>query len=515
MAGVLLCAAAVLAPVRAAQNLPPEVLTALQRVRVPASALSVVVYDLARDQPALHWRQDEPQNPASLAKLLTTAAALDRLGPAWRWSTPVWLTGPLRDGVLEGSLVIKGSGDPTLVLERVWLLLRRVQALGVREIRGDIVLDGSAFALPDTHPGDFDGEPLRPHNVQPAALLLNYRSVVYTFLPDTAAGVARVAAEPPLAGAVADRSVPLADGPCGDWRSALKAGFEPGRTRFAGSYAAACGELAWPVADPQPATYDARLIAALWRELGGQLQGRVREGLAPTDTPPNFEWRSPPLAEVVRDINKFSNNVMAQQLFMTLALQAAPQRPATAEAARELLMGWVAERAGEPPRAAASAAPAATRSALRQPPSFRPQASQLPVRPADAADVETPLLPAEAAGPPVIDNGSGLSRSTRISARQLARLLLQVYDRPVMSELMSSLPISGLDGTLRRSLATPGRAHLKTGSLRDVNGIAGYVLSDSGRRYVLVAIVNHPQAGTVRPVLDALVQWTLSDAPSR
>jgi D-alanyl-D-alanine carboxypeptidase/D-alanyl-D-alanine-endopeptidase (penicillin-binding protein 4) len=327
--------------------------------------------------------------------------------------------------------------------------------------------------------------------------------------------VARVAAEPPLAGAVADRNVPLADGPCGDWRSALKAGFEPGRTRFAGTYAAACGELAWPVADPQPATYDARLIAALWRELGGQLQGRVREGLAPMDTPPNFEWRSPPLAEVVRDINKFSNNVMAQQLFLTLALQAAPQRPATAEAARELLTGWVAERAGEPPRAAASAAPAPTRSALRRPPSYRSQTAQPPVRPADAADVETPLLPAEAAGPPVIDNGSGLSRSTRISARQLARLLLQVYDRPVMSELMSSLPISGLDGTLRRSLATPGRAHLKTGSLRDVNGIAGYVLSDSGRRYVLVAIVNHPQAGTVRPVLDALVQWTLSDAPSR
>jgi D-alanyl-D-alanine carboxypeptidase/D-alanyl-D-alanine-endopeptidase (penicillin-binding protein 4) len=115
----------------------------------------------------------------------------------------------------------------------------------------------------------------------------------------------------------------------------------------------------------------------------------------------------------------------------------------------------------------------------------------------------------------VIDNGSGLSRVTRISAWRLARLLQQAWDSPVMSELMSSLPVSGLDGTLRRSRATPGRAHLKTGSLRDVAAVAGYVLSNSGRRYVLVAIINHPQAGAGRDALDALVQWTIRDAPPR
>ena len=114
----------------------------------------------------------------------------------------------------------------------------------------------------------------------------------------------------------------------------------------------------------------------------------------------------------------------------------------------------------------------------------------------------------------VLDNGSGLSRSTRISAQRLARVLLLAFDGPVMSELMSSLPVSGLDGTLRRSRTTPGRAHLKTGSLRDVAGVAGYVLSNSGRRYVLVAVINHPQAGAARMALDALVQWALRDAPA-
>ena len=456
-----------LSTAQAAQTLPPEALQSLQRAGVPPEAMSLVIHDASSGRSVLQWQEQRPVNPASLAKLLTTMAALERLGPAFTWTTPVWLTGPIRDGVLEGSVFIKGSGDPKLVLERVWLLLRRVQQQGVREIRGDIVLDSSAFVVPEAEAGDFDGEPLRPYNVRPAALLLNFRSVVYTFVPDEAAGVARVIVEPALAGTFVDRVVPLISGPCGDWRGALKAGFEPGRTRFAGGYTSACGELHWHVADPQPGTYDARLIDSLWREMGGQLLGSVREGLAPLELKPTFEQRSPALAELVRDINKYSNNVMAQQLFYTLALQARKSGPATLDSARDTLARWLAERTGE--------------------------------------------LSNEV----VLDNGSGLSRHTRMSAHRLARLLTQHFDSPVMSELMSSLPISGLDGTLRRSRATPGRAHLKTGSLRDVAGVAGYVLSNSGRRYVVVAIINHPNANAARPALEAVVQWAMRDTPAR
>ncbi len=450
------------------RQLPPEVLHALQRVGVPAEALSAVLIEADSGHTVLAVRQHQPQNPASLMKLLTTAAALDRLGPAFSWATPVWLNGPVRGGVLEGSLHIKGSGDPKLVLERVWLLLRRVQQLGVREIRGDIVLDNSAFAAPEMAPGDFDGEPLRPYNVRPGALLLNYRTVLYTFVPDAAAGVARVLVEPPLAGAPFERSLPLAAGPCNDWRGALQAQFtDPNLPRFAGRYTASCGELNWPVADPQPASYDARLLEGLWREMGGLLTGRVRDGPAPIDSKPAFEQRSPPLAELVRDINKFSNNVMAQQLFLTLALHANPGQAATPDAAREVLRQWLAERSGE------------------------------------------------AASAMVIDNGSGLSRDNRVSTYLLARVLLRAWDSAVMSELMSSLPISGVDGTLRRSRTSAGRAHLKTGTLRDANGLAGYVLSHSGRRYVLAAVVNHPNASAARPALEALVQWTIRDLPLR
>jgi D-alanyl-D-alanine carboxypeptidase/D-alanyl-D-alanine-endopeptidase (penicillin-binding protein 4) len=456
------------APGTRAGPLPPDAAAALQRAQVPESAFAVVVEEVGDTQPLLALNATAALNPASLAKLLTTVAALDRLGPAFRWQTPVWLLGPVRDGVLDGPLVIRGSGDPSLVLERVWLLLRRVQQAGVREIRGDIVLDRGAFVPPDGHPADFDNEPLRPYNVRPDALLLNYKSVEYTFTPEPAAGVARVGVTPALAGASVDATVPLTAAPCGDWRAALKGSFgDDGRVHFAGAYPVGCGERPWPVADPRPDTYNARLLEGLWREMGGRLGGRVRDGSAPTDRAPSFVVESPDLAEVVRDINKYSNNTMAQQLFLTLASAAAPggSDPATPERARAVLRAWADERLGH-----------------------------------DAESL-------------VIDNGSGLSRGTRMPALALARLLQLAWAAPSMPELMASLPVSGLDGTLRRARMTPGRAHLKTGSLRDVAGVAGYVLSDSGRRYVVVALVNHPNAQAARPAIDALVQWTMADGP--
>jgi serine-type D-Ala-D-Ala carboxypeptidase/endopeptidase (penicillin-binding protein 4) len=452
----------------AASAMPPEVDTALRRARVPHEALSVVLQEAGSGRSLLAHNAQLPMNPASLAKLLTTMAALDQLGPAWTWATPVWLQGSLSDGVLDGSLHIKGSGDPKLVVERVWLMLRRVQQLGVREIRGDIVLDRTAFATGQAEPADFDGDPTRAYNVQPDALLLNFKSVTYSFVPDAARGVAQVLVDPELAGTQVDRTVRLSNAACEDWRGTLKANFaDATRVRFAGSYPLSCGELAWPVADAEPGSFNARLIEALWRDMGGRLGGRVLDGAAPVGVKPSFELKSPPLAEVVRDINKYSNNVMAQQLFLSLALQRQPGVPATAEAARTVVLEWLVARVGE------------------LPPGMH------------------------------LDNGSGLSRETRLSAALLARLLQQAWGSATMPELVSSLPINGLDGTLRRSRATPGRAHLKTGSLRDVAGVAGYVLSDSGRRYVLVAVINHANANAARPALDALVHWSLRDAPAR
>ncbi|HEY8972804.1 MAG TPA: D-alanyl-D-alanine carboxypeptidase/D-alanyl-D-alanine-endopeptidase [Burkholderiaceae bacterium] len=445
--------------------LPPTIVAALDKAHVPPDALALWVQPVDASGPSWGWNPDFGVNPASVFKLVTTSAALDTFGPAWTWKTGVHVTGPVRNGVLDGSVVIVGSGDPSLVMERVWLLLRQLRDAGVRDIRGDIVLDHTAFAPSARSPADFDNAPSEPYNVLPDALLMNFRSVTLGFRPQPGGRVARVTSEPPLAGLAVAPTVPLSKAACGDWRAGLRlSADDPARWRFAGSYPAACGDRNWPLAYPDPATYENRLVAALWRELGGKLAGKVHAGTLPEGATHAFDFESPQLAQIVRDINKFSNNTMAEQLFLTLASNAsATASVAQPEQARAVLSQWLHERLGQ------------------------------------------------AADGVVVANGSGLARETRISARTLGALLQSDWRSPAMPELMSSLPIVGVDGTLRRSKAEAGRAHLKTGSMRDVVAVAGYVLADSGRRYVLVAVVNDPNAGAAHPVLDAAIDWVAHD----
>ena len=447
--------------------LPADVEAALGRARIPRDALAVVVVDAQggpKTVPRLAHRAQVPVNPASVMKLVTTYAALEQLGPAYVWNTPVYVQGTVQDGSLRGNVYLQGQGDPKLVVERLWLVMRRLQAQGIQVIVGDIVLDRTAFDVPEHDPARFDGEPLRPYNAAPDALLLNYKSSVMTFVPDVPAGLARVQYDPPLAGVQRQATVALAapGADCGDWRGALRAELsDPAKVVFQGVYPAACGERVWPVAAPDPRGFAARAVEGMWRELGGKLTGSVRDGKVPAGLKPAFVSTSPALAEVVRDVNKYSNNVMAQQVFLTLALQ--KNGVATFDGARDALRQWWQARIG---------------------------------------DAELPQA----------DNGAGLSRDARLTAQALARMLQVAWQSPVMPDLVASLPIAGVDGTLRRSQSRAS-AHLKTGSLRDVMAVAGYVHAASGRRYVLVAVVNHANAGAARPVLDSLVDWTARELP--
>ena len=467
--------------------LPLPVADALRRAALPPDAVALLVTEAspgAHTPARLRHRVELPMQPASVMKLVTTFAALDTLGPAYTWGTPIFLDGTRSDSTLHGTVYIQGHGDPSLVLERLWLLLRRLQGLGVRTIDGDIVLDHSAFERVAADPALFDGEPLRPYNAAPDALLLNYKAVLLTFTPDPASGVARVQMDPPLAGVTVPGSVPLtgaasasgtASGPaskaasasaeCGDYRSALRADFQnPERIALAGRYPAACGEKVWPVAYADPPGFAARAVLGLWQDMGGALTGEVREGSVPPallQDGPAFIFHSPPLADVLRDINKYSNNVMAQQLFLTLG------GGSFAGARSALQQWWSARMAGS----------------------------------------EAPLL----------ENGSGLSRQERISALALARLLQSAYRSPFAPELMASLPIGGVDGTLRRAQLQNGTsAHLKTGTLTGVLARAGYVQGASGRMYVLVALFNHGNANTpaARAAMDSITDWVAQDTPA-
>ncbi|MFM7026743.1 MAG: D-alanyl-D-alanine carboxypeptidase/D-alanyl-D-alanine-endopeptidase [Limnohabitans sp.] len=453
-------------PARA--QLPGAVRQALRQAQVPPEAFAVLVQPLEGGNPnvRLAHRENEAMNPASVMKLFTTYAGLQLLGADHVWRTRIYTTGPVRSGVLQGSLVVQGSGDPKLVVERVQALIADIRAHGIEQIHGDIVLDRSVFDVaPRNEP--FDDEPLRPYNATPDGLLLNFKSVIYRFTPDPSGSRATVVSEPPLAGLQVPTEVPLKAGACNDWRSGLRADFgQPLRTVFAGSYPASCGERDWPVAFPAPEEFAQRMLQALWTQAGGQLTGQVRAGSTPPQARLLLEHTSLPLREIIADINKMSNNVMAQQLFLTLSADMGA--PGRFEASRLRLTRWWRER-------------------------FPDQFT------------------------PVLDNGSGLSRTERSTAAALGQLLRQAGQGPQAETFAQSLAVAGVDGTVQRmkerlpQSPVIGRAQLKTGSLRDVASVAGYVQGESGQRYCVVAIINHPHAHQARPALDQLLDWTARD----
>jgi D-alanyl-D-alanine carboxypeptidase/D-alanyl-D-alanine-endopeptidase (penicillin-binding protein 4) len=448
-----------------ASSLPAPMAAALRAANIPLTAVSAQVQEIGAAQPLLALNSTRAMNPASTMKLVTTFAGLDMLGPTFAWKTEVWTDGTLVNGVLDGNLIFKGRGDPRLTIENFWMLLKHLRERGVRDIRGDLVLDRSAFEPVSFDAGRFDNDPTRPYNVGPDALLVNFKAVRFTFVPDPVSGKANVIAEPRLAQLEVAPNVRLSDEACGDWHARLKADFQSVngagvRAVFAGSYPASCVDKTWNVALFTPNAFFDGVFRSLWTETGGSLQGKVRDAMVPANARLLYTHESPPLSDVVRDINKFSNNVMARQLFLTIGAEKTGQ-PARADLSTDAVRSWLADKR-----------------------------------------IELPEL--------VLDNGSGLSRTERITAAGMGRLLQAIYGSSLMPEMMSSLPIVALDGTMRRRFKSEelaGQAHIKTGSLSDVRAIAGYVLAASGKRYAVVFFVNHSNAAQSQPAQDALLRW--------
>jgi D-alanyl-D-alanine carboxypeptidase/D-alanyl-D-alanine-endopeptidase (penicillin-binding protein 4) len=445
-------------------RLPEPVARALAHAGIPESATAFYVHEISAERPLLAVGAERVLNPASTIKLVTSYAALELLGPAFQWVTEAHIEGVLDGTVLKGDLVLKGRGDPKLTLENFWLLLRNLRSRGLADIRGDLVLDRSYFAPTNHDPARFDDQPVRPYNTGPDALLVNFKAVRLFFVPDSESRLVRIVVEPPLPQVQIINRVALVDGPCGDWVNRLKVDAQGGsaaaRLTFRGRYAASCGERERSYSVLAHAHYVLGLFRELWRELGGTFTGTVRDGTASPDARFIAAVASPALSEVVRDMNKFSNNVMARQLYLTLGAEAFGE-PGTEGKSERVIREWLAGKG-----------------------------------------LAVPEL--------VLENGSGLSRSERISARNLGLLLLASFKSPVMPEFLASLPLTAVDGTMKKRLGdagVAGQAHIKTGSLTGVRAIAGYVLDARGRRLVVVSIVNHANAVNAEAAQDALLDW--------
>ena len=497
-----------------ATTLPEPVSAALRHAHIPLSSVAVVVQEVHKDAPIISLNAKQAMNPASTMKLLTTFAALETLGPAYRWKTEAYLNGKLENGVLQGDLVFKGYGDPKLTVEQFWMWLRELRQRGLREIRGDIVLDHSFFETGSNDPAEFDNDPTRAYNVGTSALLLNFNALHLRLvpnanppdvnLPDSNSTIALL--EPELAGYTLHNRITTSTKLGCNGKDAYKAHLNGHSIELEGSIPAGCGEADDYFSLLPQDEYFFAVFSALWQELGGTLQGKLRIGTAPADQVPFAKYISPPLSEVIRDINKFSNNTMARQLFLTMGV---------AETSRNGTHATVGDFSNTPEITSLNAGQEGGDTAgteLSAPLLSTPVNISLPANISHSTAAMQQWLKTQQLQFPelVLENGAGLSRKERISAHHLAEILQRATHSPFSAEMQASLPILGMDGTVKkrfRDSEIAGYAHLKTGTLEGVKSIAGYVKAHSGKQWIVVFIVNHPNAALAQPAQDALIEW--------
>ena len=445
---------------------PDAVLTLLKKHKLAPENLSVYVQDVSKQAPLLTVNAQIARNPASVMKLLTTVVALHELGPAYQFRTDVFADMEPENGVLNGDIYLKGNGDPFLVTESFWRLLKNLRQQGVQHITGDLVIDGSRFRVADTHRGDFDGRPSRAYNVLPHATLVNFYATRFKFYADPANEKVRVVADPPMSTLKIDNQLRLTKSKCSsrNRKIALKLlHISPvPQVRFTGTFPRKCGpyELLRAVAAPAPYTFG--VFKPMWQEMGGKIDGLGRTGYVPESAVRIMRAPSRPLAELIRFMNKYSNNVMTRNLLLALGARTFGA-PGTAEKGRRAIADWM----------------------LLQ-------------------NINAPELR--------VINGSGLSRKGQVSALTLARVLLKSWQSEFMPEFVSTLPLSALDGTLRkrfRKSDLKGKVHMKTGLLNGVRSIAGFMQTRNGRNLVVVSLHNQAgvQNGTGTRVQDALISW--------
>jgi serine-type D-Ala-D-Ala carboxypeptidase/endopeptidase (penicillin-binding protein 4) len=459
-----------------AAGLPPELEAMVRRL---APRTSIAVREISAAAPsanALSDRQwivdvnaDEPMNPASTMKILSTYAALSLLKPGYRFTTPVFLRGKLADGVLQGDLVWRGGGDPKFVIEDLTEFIAQLRAKGLQEIRGDLVIDDSLYLLAGEGLDTIDGDVSQPYNVAPYSAVMNFKATKFVITP-TGDGRVQVSLDPALADVQVQNHIKLVRGPCrfGAGGLAIRddapASADKGRPTItlAGQYSATCGEQNTYAAVLDHRQFIHGFFKAAWLASGGVFTGTTKVQSGAANGLPQFAtWTAPrTVSDLVRDANKFSNNLVTRQLLLQTAYEVY-RLPASVDRARSVLQSFLKQK----------------------------------------------QIPAPGF---VVDNGSGLSRQERITAKSLALVLDSAMRSEVAQEMVSSLPQVGVDGTMKNRLlqdAVAGRAWIKTGSLRDVRAIAGYLQAQSGKWYAVVMMSNGDGIGGTAPVQDKLLSW--------
>jgi serine-type D-Ala-D-Ala carboxypeptidase/endopeptidase (penicillin-binding protein 4) len=451
---------------REAPQLPPAISRVMQQVGVPAANISLQIRDAGTDEIIVNLNPDQPRSPASTIKVLTTFIALDSLGPSYTWKTRAYRSGRLANGVLAGDLILVGGGDPYMTSERWWSFVQSLRETGLAKINGDIVIDNTYFAPIVASRADFDDQPWRSYNVLPDALMVNFQTSRFTLTVNPQRMRPQITVNPLPVNLVVTNLAQISAGKCRDLAREISFNTPDGRDTstlvVSGILPATCGSYSTSRAIMTAPDYAYGTFRTLWTQSGGAIDGALRVAPLPADAVLVSAFDSLPMSEIIRLVNKYSNNVMARHLLLTLGAERFGA-PATTENGRAAIRAWLAEHS-----------------------------------------IDMPGF--------VLDNGSGLSREERVTVRGLTELLDIAWHSPFMPEFAASLPLSATDGTLRnrfRAAGMQGRLRMKTGRIDGVSGLAGFVNAASGKTYVVVILINHPgaQNGSGEAIQAELIRW--------
>jgi len=407
---------------------------------------------------------DVPMSPGSIMKVITTYAALEILGPTHHWDTDFLTDGVMVGDTLKGDLYVRFGGDPKLTFERLWATLRELRDMGINRIDGNLVLDGSYFEIDGGFPlfKDNGHNPYAPFLVEPSAYLTNLNLLHFQIRADERGTQAW--STPDLSEIVIDNRVTaVAEGPCPsrrnfDWKPVVQEG---GRVtvRVTGELPQGCRTTTYLSLLPQE-QYSASMIRSLLGEMGIIVSGGNLNGPTPQKARLVMKTTSPDLVTMVRDINKWSSNVMARQLLLTIGAQnRLDDENDDRVAGIRVIYDWL-EKKG----------------------------------------IDTSGM--------VIDNGAGLTRHGRITARQGTKILQHAWNSPYSSDLMTSMPIIAMDGTMARRLRNTGmdgEGRIKTGYLENVRSIAGFTRDENNTTWAVVGMVNNDPAWNGQAVLDRIL----------
>ena len=488
----LVHSAELLAQEAALQYIPKSVANSLDKNQIPREAISISVVEIKPDRAGkisaktkVGWRSQQAMNPASTMKLVTTLSSLDILGPEYRWRTNLYTDGFIRQGTLKGNLYLQGTGDPKLIPEELSKMMKALQNLGIQKIDGNLFFDRSAYSPSVMVHNTIDGESLRAYNVPPDPLLYAFRTLSFQLGKSRTADFIDISYTPPLSQLKVINQMQLVNQSCDNWKSNIRFNLYPEgintntdqvlTAQFSGSFPNGCKGVSYNVVALDANTFLTQGFAAAWELAGGSWTQPPsgKTGTVPLASRLLLQFEGLSLADDVQDINKYSNNVMARQLMLTLALEKMG-KPATTENGELVIQSWLKN-----------------------------------------LGLQFPEL--------VIENGSGLSRNEAISAEHMNQLLLAARNLSVADTFYNSLPIAGADGTMKNRLIAQLRkflhlkkkpeARIKTGALADVRAISGYVMSKSGKMYAVTSFINHSNAGRGLEAHDQLLAWLLEDGP--